>query len=71
MLFAHSSYQLSQLSCACPLSVFDLFSSLFWIVLQVFENLKQQAWLLIGVECEKPRLFHRAEAMKYQDSVKN
>ena len=47
--------QLSQLSCACPLSVFDLFSRLFWIVLQVFENFQQQAWLLIGIECENPR----------------
>ena len=35
MLFVHQSYELSQLSCACPLSASDLFSRLFWIVLQV------------------------------------
>ena len=35
MLFAHSSYELSQLSCACPLSAPNLFSRLFWIVLQI------------------------------------
>ena len=35
MLFAHKSYELGQLSCACPLSATDLFSRLFWVVLQV------------------------------------
>ena len=35
MLFAHESYELSQLTCACPLSASDLVSRLFLVVLQV------------------------------------
>ena len=41
--------------CTGPLSFTNSISRLFWIVLQVFENFNQQAWLLIGVECENPR----------------
>ena len=35
MLFAHKSYELSQLSCASPLGATDSVSRSFWVVLQV------------------------------------
>ena len=46
--------KISLLSCACPLSSTD---SIFEVVLGSFAglgNFSQQAWLLIGAECENP-----------------
>ena len=63
--------KISLLSCACPLSATN---SVFEVVLGSFEglgNFSQQAWLLIGAECENPWLFHQAKAIKCQDELKN